>query len=746
MKEKLWVRYVFLVFLIFLTMFVLIFFPVYLVNELDKQTNELLNEISRKNSESVGFILREQNVFLENMAIDIDPACYLDPKAAVESIDSFNVELAYERYGVILPNSIAYTSNQEFISVSEMSFMRDCFEENRVVLSRVDAEKSPSGEDIFVIAKPLVKDGVPVSAVYIVFSTEDLLKNFGSASFNNRESYFLIDQNGGVMAVIGEHHDFDDITNIFNSRLFADNYQAESKREMKSNMQNGESGTVYLDLKDGDLFIYYSPLHYKGIYLASVVPAAEVNNARNRALNYVILMCLFLVLTFGLFALYIMLNERLRVKSFNNFLYTDPLTGNPSYAKFCVEVEKALKKNRGNCAYISMDLDEFKLVNTAFDYEQGNETIKFISNLWISMLREGEYVGRINGDRFNVFLRYESRQELYERLDRFCDRCRMPEDGAMANYSLSPSMGIYYIPSGETDLQSIHDCAVFAKTVIKGDHEQHYAVYNDRLKEELTRDKKLEDDLRKALANGELSLYFQPQFTAEDRKFFGAEALLRWKKPDGSFVPPELFISIAERCGLIKELDRYVFRKACTAQNALADMSNRRVNISVNVSQQSLYNPLFVNNYLDIVKETGADISCIELEITETALFDNNRRFISLLNRLHKANFKILMDDFGTGYSSLMLLKNLPIDYLKLDKSFIDDYDNIKGRNIIECVINMGKQLGIVLIAEGVETAEQREFLVEMGCDIIQGYYFSRPLSFEELMKKLEGYDISTNS
>ena len=151
------------------------------------------------------------------------------------------------------------------------------------------------------------------------------------------------------------------------------------------------------------------------------------------------------------------------------------------------------------------------------------------------------------------------------------------------------------------------------------------------------------------------------------------------------------------------------------------------------MSQQSLYDSKFTEKYLEIVKETGADISHIQLEITETTLFENNKSFVKMLRKLHKSGFKILMDDFGTGYSSLMLLKSLPVDFLKLDKTFIDDYAHPRGRSIIECIIKMAKQLGMTLIAEGVETEEQYEYVKTQGCHIVQGYYLSRPISFDDL-------------
>ena len=206
----------------------------------------------------------------------------------------------------------------------------------------------------------------------------------------------------------------------------------------------------------------------------------------------------------------------------------------------------------------------------------------------------------------------------------------------------------------------------------------------------------------------------------------GAEALVRWRKPDGQMISPGLFIPLVEESGFVRKLDEYVFQEVCLAQKRWIDKGLRVVPISVNLSQRHLENPEFIDQYKAILDNSGVPIEYIQLEITESAMFEKKEEFVAIMERLHQLGFVILMDDFGTGYSSLMMLKSIPVDVMKLDKSFVDDYDDIRGEQIIRCVMRMAQDLSIAITAEGVETEEQYNFLKSIGCDTIQGYYFAK--------------------
>lgn len=729
-KEATIARYFVLIFLGLFAIAIIVVFPLFLTNELDNQNQAFLKEVSAKNGESVGFKFQEQAASLYYFAENVDTTKLDNPKAAIESIGDIPSTNTYKRYGISTLDGEAYTSDGKSINLSHNEHIKECVEKDAFTVCQMSQQESIDGDEVFVMHLPLKHEDKTKAVFFLVFTIEQIMANFESNAFEHSEFFYVVDYEGNNIMSTHKDARYRNIKNLFYTLPVDEKYSGTRIPQIQEDMKNGETG-VLLSTQNTDFYLYYSPLNFNDWYLFSVVPTSAVIANRNTALSYVVLMCFFLVTVFILFTIYAVSSERRKKEELDKILYTDSLTGGASYAKFCLDVKKQFDKNH-KAAYIVMDLDNFKLVNDYYGYEMGNRTIRFINSLWQKMLREDEFVGRIAADRFAVYLRYSSEKDLMNRLEKFCADCRIFNDKNMSNYILVPSIGVYYVTEKNIDIQKMQNCAVMAKSLVKGDRDTMISVYSSKIKKEMTRKKLFSDELEHAIKNNELSVVLQPQYKTHGGKICAAEMLVRWKKEDGTFVPPSEFIPVAEEKGLVKDIDRFVFLKACEAQQDLLKKGFEPINISVNVSQQSLYDQNIVDTYLQIIEETGADISHLHLEITETTLFNNNKTFVRLLRKLHKAGFKILLDDFGTGFSSLMLLKSMPIDALKLDKSFIDDYEHPRGRNIIECVITMTKKLGITIVAEGIETAEQYDYIKSQDCDMVQGYHFSYPLDYNK--------------
>lgn len=735
-KDSAIARFFVLVFLGVFAIAIIIAFPLFLTNELDNQNQDFLKEISAKNGESVGFKFQEQASYLYYFANAVDTTKLDNPKAAINSIGDIPENNHYKRYGIATLDGKAYTSDGKSIDLAHDEHIKECVEKDGFIVCRMQTNESIDGDEVFVMHIPLKHEGETKAVFFLVFTIDQIMANFESSAFNKSEFFFVVDYEGNNIMSTHPNEKFRNIDNVFYSLNFDEKYQGSRIPAIQEDMKNGETGVLFSS-QNTDFYLYYAPLNFNDWYLFSVIPTSAVTENRNTALSYVGIMTFFLVTVFILFTIYAVSSERRKKEELDKVLYTDSLTGGASYAKFCLDVKKQLNKNQKS-AYVVMDLDNFKLVNDYYGYEMGNKTIKHIDTLWRKMLKDNEFVGRIAADRFAVYLRYSNEEELTKRLEKFCADCRTFNDKNMSNYILVPSIGVYYVTENNTDIQKMQNCAVMAKSLVKGDSESTIAVYTGKIKRDLTRKKLFSDELAHAIRNNELSVVLQPQYNTETGKICAAEMLVRWKREDGTYVPPSEFIPIAEERGFIKDIDRFVFRRACVVQQDLIQRGFAPIDISVNLSQQTLHDPKLIETYLGIIEETGADISHIHLEITETTLHNNQRSFLRLLRRLHKAGFKILLDDFGTGYSSLMLLKSMPIDALKLDKSFIDDYEHPRGRNIIECVIDMTKKLDITIIAEGIETAEQYEYIKSQKCDIVQGYYFSYPLEYRKFCDTIE--------
>ena len=446
-----------------------------------------------------------------------------------------------------------------------------------------------------------------------------------------------------------------------------------------------------------------------------------------------------LMVVFGVLVLLIVYVDCQKRRALHQFLYVDALTGAASYAKFCVEVRKCLDRRCGKWAFVAMDLHQFKLVNTLFGQEKGDETLRFVSRVWERTLHKDEVFGRRHGDNFEILMRYDTVDELCRRLDDFCHSIinERPHVHQTEVFLILPVMGIYLIRDFSEDILDMQNNARLACATIKERNDIHYAFFNDELKEKQLHDKRLGDDMELAIENNEFMVYYQPKVDPVDDKVVGAEALIRWRRPDGSFVPPAVFIPLAEHNGLISELDRFTFRQVCRQQRQWSDDGYALVPVSVNLSRVLLYSQGLPEEYARIAEENRIPSQNLQLEITESEDCENMAFFASAVQRFHDYGFRILMDDFGTGYSSMVALKALPIDVVKLDKSFVDDFKSEKGRKILISMIKLAQLLDMEITAEGVETEEQVTFMKMTGCHNIQGYYFSRPLPGEDFEKLL---------
>ena len=721
---------------------VLIFFPLFLTEKLDGVTDRTLTEASKKNAALIGYQLKAQCDTVEKLSEEIDTNIVkTDMKAAVERLSGIDATGALLRYGFASLDRRCYYISEDgtgtYSTIPESNHLEDAVKTGGITIYKLDKSQSiDSKADVFIIQIPVIKDGNAIGIFYFTYAIDDIRQLLSSNSFGGQEHFAVINRDGEIIA--------SPVFDVFDKKNIKDIFDVMSEKGQSSqrvygkitdDMQNMRTGIIRAKniYKNYDYYIYYSPLEFNDWYIVSYVPQSVVNSSRNTVLVYIFLMCFFLITVFVLFGIYIATEEKQKQMEIDQMLYTDSITGGASYAKFCVDTKKLLRKNKNDFAYIVMDIDSFKLVNDYYGYDHGNKTLRFIYSLWKELLSPDDAVCRIAADRFAVLMHCSSKEQAEKTVNEFVERCHQYYKNNSIDYILTPSIGVYLVNKGEINLQSLQTKAVMAKSTVKGQRENVYAFYSQSLNQTLSERKSLEDELEHAIEKRTLKIFFQPQVNAVTKKICGAEALVRWQRANGEFVPPDEFVAIAEEKDLIKRLDRLIFDEVCKYQAKWQSLGLQPIDFSVNLSQKSLTTDRIAEKCVETVKETGADISCIHLEITETTIFKNTKLFIKILRKLRKFGFKILLDDFGTGYSSLTLLKSMPIDILKLDKSFIDSCEDDRGKAVIECILDMTKRLNIEVIAEGVETEAQYLYLKGLECSTIQGYLFGKPMTFEEL-------------
>ena len=423
-------------------------------------------------------------------------------------------------------------------------------------------------------------------------------------------------------------------------------------------------------------------------------------------------------------------------KSKVRFLEYDSLTGIYSQQKFYQLTREMLDSSSDEeFAFIHFDIDRFKMINALYGAAEGDRLICYVAYaIKMTMDEYGKSTyGRINGAIFGICMAYKQIKDIYNILEQIKARVRKH----VVNYYFETCAGIYLIQDREMEVDAIFDNASIAATQCKENYMIHEALFTKEMNDKVKHEQSVIDEMSKALDEGQFIVYFQPKYDLEGYNPGGAEALVRWRKPDGTIVSPGEFIPIFEKNGFITKLDFYVWEKVCQFIRQELDEGREPAPISVNVSRVNLYNPNFLESLIDLVEKYKILPRYLHLELTERAFSDSAERIQDAVKYLHKAGFTILMDAFGSGYSSLNVLKDVDLDVLKIDmKFFSKGGTQEKGAKIIEAVIKMAEALDMTVIAEGVEDKEQVEFLTKVGCDYIQGYYFAKPMP-EEQYKKL---------
>ena len=454
------------------------------------------------------------------------------------------------------------------------------------------------------------------------------------------------------------------------------------------------------------------------------------------AIQIILIMAIICVILI-FYIIYDKLNFKIKLQ---RIAYTDNLTGANTIDKFVIDANKILCKNtQVKYALLYIDIDKFKYINEMFGYAEGNKILIHISQVLNNNTNKYEICARMDNDHFILLIACNTEDELLNRLSKINKEICNLNTTNSSKYKIVMSSGIYKITKKD-DIKKIDlliDRANIAAKSKKEKYEHSYSFFNEDTRNRLYKEKRLEDNMNKALEKGEFIVYYQPKYSLDDvNEIEGAEALIRWNSPEFGFISPIDFVPLFEKNGFIVNIDFYVFEEVCKKIREWMDEGQKVVPISVNLSRMHFVNSNFIEKFKLIVDKYKIPTRLIELELTETAVLDNIEGLLDTMNNLKEKGFVISMDDFGTGYSSLNLLKELPVDILKLDRAFFTEKDESNNEKIvISNVIKMAKELKMKVISEGVETISQVEFLKQIGCDMVQGYLFSKPMPVKEFEK-----------
>jgi len=444
----------------------------------------------------------------------------------------------------------------------------------------------------------------------------------------------------------------------------------------------------------------------------------------------------------GRFAIQIVgqdITERKRAENtIRTMAYYDTLTGLPNRNHFKRYLNEVLHHEENKVsAVLFLDLDRFKIINDTKGHTFGDMILQKAANRLMSTVKDG-VVSRQGGDEFIILLENTSREKAGETAQRILDEFTKPIVVQQQEFFVTTSIGISLYPKDGVDEEALIKNADTAMYLAKEYGKNNFQFYSSILNGISIRKMELENNLRKALEQGQLKLVYQPQISLTTGKVVGAEALIRWDHPVYGTIPPLEFIPLAEETGLIRPIGKWVLSEACRQRKEWDKQGIAAFPIAVNVSVRQFDEDQFTSFVASVIKEIGLKPDQLELEITES-IMQNLEKTSVILQKLKKLGVMLAIDDFGTGYSSLSYLKHFPIDKIKIDKTFVDDISAANGQGLmVKTIIDMGINLNFAVIAEGIETQNQLDFLKKNHCDIGQGYYYSQPLPASEVKQFLE--------
>ena len=614
---------------------------------------------------------------------------------------------------------------------------------SRDVLNRALAEDTyisarqtnpENGRSVFVQAASLHHGEEAVGALFALVPTERYQSILTLPAVGETGRVFVISREGEVETA-GKSSA---VANIFSLLEKAHFPRTDSFEQMRRQIQAGKPVFVRYRLGGKYSLLYGVSLPINSWYLLSVLPTDFIRSQAQHLTWMSLALFAFICFLFGLLMLYL-----LRLRDYSNqqlftTAFVDSLTGADNLNRMASIFPQRLRDLQENAALAIFDILKFKAINDMLGYERGNVVLKRVAYLLRGNLLPGECFCRSTGDNFVLLLRYQDRRELRTRLGglatlirRNCtvsDSCIMV-DGAFGVYEFNREPVPFYIAL---------DRAHLALDNAKHSSTDTIQFYDEKDRHRILTERQLENTMELALETGAFAVMLQPKFDFKTGRMDSAEALVRWNQAEHGLVRPDNFIPLFEKNGFILKLDMFILQQVAQLLAFWRECGKEQVPIAVNFSRLHLNDSRYIAQMLQILETCQVPTHLIEVELTENVILNNWELAQSVIRGLHNKGFTVAMDDFGSGYSSLNVLKSLQFDSIKLDKEFLNDCDQNKTtRKVIQGAVDMIKAVGAKVVAEGVETKEQADFLRVIGCDLAQGYYFSRPLAVDEFEKLL---------
>ncbi|MBS6195077.1 MAG: EAL domain-containing protein [Clostridiales bacterium] len=614
---------------------------------------------------------------------------------------------------------------------------------SRKALEEEICEVGIENEDV-IYAMPLEDEQGRIGMIWAGNTAESMRDIIHSSSFEEGSYSCIINKNGSVVLSSDKREAFQNLESVFKK---GENEKLQKNlREMERNIVNDKSGIFnFVTINDNEVYLAYTPMETGRWVLLSIITKDLLSTEYNRFVYMATFAVIGTMLVFMYFYILLMRMNRMNRQRLEQLAYTDEVTGGGNNQDFCKKYRELYNgTEKAGCAIALVDVVNFKAINKKFGMKQGDEILRYLYNVICKNLdkKKGEFAARSEMDRFFLCLKEESPESVQQRLDDITREINFFEGTKMPRYQIFFRMAATFAEERDSDPIVLQD-RVRSMLKIVDAAPGKCVFYSEEFEKRVRREQELNEAFENALVAEEFHVYFQPKVSLKKEKVEGAEALVRWIHPKWGIVSPGEFIPVLEGNGKILRLDKYVFEKVCVWLKKRQSEGEEMFPVSVNLSRSNLLDENFFDWFVETADRYGVRHDLIEFELTESTFMvtEQIQQMRGYIAQMHDTGFRISIDDFGTGYSSISLLREFDLDVLKLDRTFFLGLDDPKARDVIHCLVELARNLDTRVVVEGIETKKQIEYLKELKCDVVQGFFFSRPLPAEEFEKWYREFD-----
>lgn len=690
---------------------------------LKNSTDEYLEDVSSQLSRDISSNLKKNQRVLEQLA-DSMPKDFRGEELKeflkrAEERFGFHSLVIIEKNGTVTPASYRW---------NELEELRDRCSGEKSVITNTE------GHDL-VFSAPVYKNGEKEKTLVGVYGEAQVQDFIHPESFGEEGLTCIVDS-CGELVVSPEHNKvYRELKAIFPEKK--DKLLFQDLIGMQIDANNLQSGVMNFTSVGGKKWaLSYEVLNTNDWMLLTFVPADLILNEANYYTWYVYLLIVGLLLLFGLILGSVFQYYKRSRTDLERLAFTDLVTGGMNNVAFQIECKKLISSMPPSTyTIVLLNIKGFKLINENFGIETGNEVLKNVHTLLKDAIYGNEIVARDEADYFFLLLNENNQEKIQARLNRMIKEINYSYTDTESHYILIMRQGACLIDEPDLDVRTLQDHARVASEARGSEEKCNY--YHFTLMEKMIKEQTINSLFDRSIENHDFHVYLQPKVRLSDGAIGGTEALVRWIHPEKGIIYPNDFIPLLERNGNICILDRYVFEQVCIWMEKRMELGEPLFPVSVNLSRVHFKNVNFLDAYAQIKEQYHIPDGLIELEITESIFFDKQQiNFVKeIIEKMRSYGFLCSLDDFGIGFSSLSLLREFDVDTIKLDRQFFGDIESKRSQCVISSLIGLSKELGMKVVAEGIEVEDQVEYLRQANCDMVQGYFFSKPLPIEEFEK-----------